>query len=126
MLQPGIKGKEFDRVTESNTAQALGSGLLPVYATPAMVTLMELTASKSVEPELEAGRGTVGTSLQIRHVSATPVGEQVWCESELIEVDGKRLVFDVKAYDKAGLIGEGTHERFLIDNERFLQKANAK
>jgi predicted thioesterase len=126
MLQAGIKAKEYETVTVANTAQALGSGLLPVFATPAMILLMESTASKSVEPYLEPGQGTVGTALQIKHVSATPVGMQVRCEIELTEIDGKRLVFSVKAYDRAGLIGEGIHERFIIDNERFLQRANAK
>jgi predicted thioesterase len=125
-MQVGIKGKQYSDVTEANTAAALGSGLLPVYATPAMVTLMELTASKSVEPYMEPEQGTVGTALQIKHVSATPVGIQVWCESELTEIDGKRLVFSVKAYDTAGLIGEGIHERFIINNEKFMARASAK
>jgi predicted thioesterase len=125
-MQVGIKGKQYSDVTEANTAAVLGSGLLPVYATPAMVTLMELTASKSVEPYMEPEQGTVGTALQIKHVSATPVGIQVWCESELTEIDGKRLVFSVKAYDTAGLIGEGIHERFIINNEKFMARASAK
>jgi len=104
----------------------MGSGTLPVFATPAMIALMENTAYKSVEDEMEEGAGTVGTLMNVKHVAATPVGMEVTCETKLIEVDRKRLVFEVKAYDAAGVIGEGTHERFIIDNERFLAKAEAK
>lgn len=125
-LKAGIKGNDSVMVEESNTAAAMGSGMLPVFATPAMVALMEKTASESVQPYLEEGCGSVGTSLNVKHVSATPLGMEVRCESELTEVDGRRLVFSVKAFDKAGLIGEGTHERFLIKNESFLKKAEQK
>lgn len=125
-LKAGIKGNDSVMVEESNTAAAMGSGMLPVFATPAMVALMEKTASESVQPYLEEGCGSVGTSLNVKHVSATPLGMEVRFESELTEVDGRRLVFSVKAFDKAGLIGEGTHERFLIKNESFLKKAEQK
>lgn len=97
-----------------------------VYATPCMIALVEKTAWESVAGNLEEGQGTVGTRLDVSHVSATPVGMKVWCETELIEIDGRRLVFAVKAYDEAGLIGEGTHERFIVWNERFQQKAEGK
>lgn len=125
-MQTGITGKQTITVTEDKTAQVVGSGTLPVYATPCMIALMENTASKSVEPELEAGQGTVGTLVQVKHTAATPVGMEVTCETKLIEVDRKRLVFEVRAYDAAGVIGEGTHERFMIDNDRFMEKAEAK
>ena len=110
-MQIGITGKQTITVTEEKTAQAMGSGTLPVFATPAMIALMENTASKSVETELDEGTGTVGTLINVKHVAATPVGMDVTCETKLVEVDRKRLVFEVKAYDAAGVIGEGTHER---------------
>lgn len=125
-MQTGITGKQTITVTEDKTARVMGSGTLPVYATPCMIALMENTASMSVEPELEAGQGTVGTLVQVKHTAATPVGMEVTCETKLIEVDRKRLVFEVRAYDAAGVIGEGTHERFIIDNDRFMEKAEAK
>lgn len=126
MLKAGIKNKREITVTEELTAKAMGSGELRVYATPAMIALMEQTSYESVAKELEDGRGTVGTALDIRHVSATPVGMKVYCESELINVDGRALTFQVKAYDEKGLIGEGTHQRFVIDNDKFQAKAEKK
>ncbi len=125
-MESGIKGRTEIVVTPKESAKTLGSGLLEVYATPAMIALMEGCASQSVAPYLEEGFGTVGTALNVKHLSATPMGMKVYCESELTEVDGRRLVFSVKAYDEAGLIGEGTHERFIINNEKFLAKVNAK
>ena len=125
-MDTGIKNKMEIVVTEDRTAKAMGSGELPVFATPAMIALVEETCWKSVADELESGQGTVGTMLDVRHVSATPVGMKVWCESELVGVDGRKLTFSVKVFDEAGLVGEGTHERFIIDNKRFLEKAAAK
>lgn len=126
MLETGIKGMQEVLVTEANSAKTMGSGTLDVFATPAMIALMEKTAWKSVAEHLEEGNGSVGTELNVKHVSATPLGMTVRCESELIEVDGRRLVFKVAAYDEAGLIGEGTHERFVVNNEKFQGKANSK
>ena len=126
MLEPGIKGRQEVIVTKENTAAALGSGLLDVFATPAMIALMEGTAWKSVADQLEEGEGTVGTRLDVAHLSATPLGMKVYCESELVQVDGRKLVFKVAAYDEAGLIGEGTHERFIVKTEKFQAKAEAK
>lgn len=126
MLEAGIKGAQQVQVTETNTALAMGSGILQVFATPAMIALMEETAWKSVERELDAGSGTVGTKLEISHLAATPLGLTVRCESELLFVEGRKLTFKVSAYDDAGLIGEGIHERFIVDNERFQTKADAK
>lgn len=126
MLEIGIKGYQEVQVTEENTAAALGSGLLKVFATPAMIALMECTAWKSVADQLEDGEGTVGTHLDVAHLAATPMGMKITCESELIEVDGRKLVFKVAAYDEAGLIGEGTHERFIVKNEKFQAKAESK
>ena len=126
MLTIGIKGREEVMVTEENTAKAMGSGTLDVFATPAMTALMEKTAWKSVAPFLEDGDGTVGTLLQITHDAPTPLGMKVFCESELLEIDGRRLVFHVAAFDAKGKIGEGRHERFVINNERFAAKAEKK
>ncbi|MDD6504213.1 MAG: thioesterase family protein, partial [Lachnospiraceae bacterium] len=113
-------------VTEEMAAKNVGSGTLMVFATPAMIALMEKTAWESVQPELEEGSGTVGTALNVKHVAATPMGMKVTCETELIKVEGRALTFSIKAYDEAGLIGEGTHERFVVYNEKFQAKADAK
>lgn len=126
MLEKGIKGEQKVEVVYENTATAVGSGVLKVFATPCMLALMEKTACDSVIPYLDEGWGSVGTEVNIKHVSATPIGMTVRCESELVEVDGRRLVFTVKAYDEAGLIGEGTHERFIVNNEKFQSKTDAK
>ena len=126
MLETGIKGKKEIIVTEDKTAKAMGSGTLDVFATPAMIALMENTAYESVAAGLEPGSGTVGTALNVKHVSASPVGMKITCETELIKVDGRALTFSVKAYDEAGLIGEGEHERFIIFEEKFQKKANEK
>ena len=125
-MEIGITGSQTITVTAEQTAAHLGSGELAVFGTPFMIALMENTAYKSVQPHLQEGQGTVGTLLNVKHVSATPVGMEVRCETRLIEIDRKRLVFEAKAYDACGLIGEGIHERFIIDNERFMQKTNAK
>lgn len=125
-MNPGIKGTSEIVVTEELTAMKIGSGLLPVYATPMMIALIENTAASSVQPYLEAGQGTVGIKVDVAHLSATPIGMRVRAESELTEVDRRRLVFTVRAWDEAGLIAEGTHERFVIDNEKFMRKAAAK
>jgi len=126
MLKEGIKGTNEIIVTQELSAKNVGSGLLPVYATPSMIALMENTAFESVAQYLEEGCGTVGTSLNVKHVAATPIGMKVSCQTELIKVDGRALTFEVKAYDECGLIGEGTHERFIITEEKFLSKANDK
>lgn len=126
MLQLGIKGRQEVMVTEDNSAAALGSGLLDVFATPAMIALMEKTSFMSVAPYMNDGEGTVGTALNIKHTAATPLGMRVYCESELVEVDGRRLVFHVEAFDESGKIGEGEHERFVINNEKFMMKALKK
>ena len=126
MIQTGIKGRREETVTPEMSAARVGSGLVDVLATPMMVALIEKTCLESVHPHLEAGQGTVGTLVNVSHVSATPVGKRVWCESELVEVDRRRLVFRVKAYDDCGLIGEGTHERFIIDTAKFMEKINNK
>lgn len=126
MLEAGIKGTRTATVNGENTAKAMGSGTLDVFATPALIALMEETCWRSVANELEEGCGTVGTLLEIKHTAPTPVGMEVICESVLTEVDGRRLVFEVTAHDAKGVVGEGSHERFIIQNEKFQTKANAK
>ena len=125
-LSHGVRGTQAELVTEKNIASALGSGGLAVYATPCMITLMEYCAMESVKPYLPEGSSTVGTLINVKHLAATPVGMRIRCETELIEVDRRRLVFLCRAYDEAGLIGEGTQERFIVDNAKFMEKTQAK
>lgn len=122
----GLKGRAETVVNESNTAQAACSGALPVFGTPFLCALMEEAAWKSIAPHLEPGQSTVGTRLNVSHDSATPVGMKVWAESEVTQVDGKRLVLNVTAFDEKGPIGQGTHERFIVTDERFLAKTAGK
>ena len=122
----GLKGRAETVVSDSNTAQAACSGALAVFGTPFMCALMEEASWKSVAPHLEPGQSTVGTSLNITHDSATPVGMKVWAESEITEIDGKRLVLKVTAFDEKGPIGQGIHERFIVTDERFLAKTGKK
>lgn len=125
-IEIGIKNTKELMVTDELTAAKMGSGLAPVYATPCMIALIEGTAAESVETFLEEGKGTVGTKVEVEHLAATPVGMKVRCETELIEVDRKRLLFKAEVYDETGLVGKGQHERFIIDNARFMEKVQAK
>lgn len=122
----GMKGRAECVVTEENTAAAVGSGLVPVFATPYMVALMENAAVNAVQPALAEGEGTVGTRLDVTHDAATPIGMKVWAEAEVTAVDRKKLTLSVRAFDEAGPIGGGVHERFIITVDRFLAKAEAK
>ncbi len=126
MVTIGLKGHLEQMVTDEVTADRIGSGLVKVFATPMMIALIEQTCNESVVPFLDEGQGTVGTHVDVSHCAATPVGMKVWCDSELVEVDRRRLVFAVKAYDECGLIGEGRHERFIIDSAKFQAKIDAK
>lgn len=125
-METGIIGQEELIVNEMNTAEALGSGSLAVFATPAMIALMEKTARLSVAPFLEDGQSTVGTLVNVKHLSASPVGMKITCRTELKEIDRRRLVFHVEYSDEAGIIGEGEHERFIIDEAKFMAKTEAK
>ena len=125
-LEKGVRGEAELTVTPAHTAAALESGCLAVLGTPAMIALMERCAETSVCAYLDVGCSTVGTHIDVRHVSATPVGAQVRCETELTEVDGRRLTFACRAFDSAGLIGEGAQERVVVQNDLFLHKAEAK
>jgi len=126
MLEVGIKGSASFLVEESKTAKVVGSGNVELLSSPMMIALMEKAAWTSVAPYLPEGAGTVGILLEVRHVKPTPVGMRVSAESELIEIKGKRLVFRITASDEQGLIGEGIHERAMVDEVSFQEKAQGK
>lgn len=125
-LHIGMRGTMIRKVDEASTAASFGSGGVRVLATPVMIGLMEGAACSAIHPFMEEGKTTVGTTIEIKHLSATPVGMNVSANAELLEIDGRRLVFKVEAFDDKEKIGEGIHERFIIDAERFIQKAEAK
>ena len=128
MIYIGTKFQLEQVVTNELTAAAVGSGLLPVFGTPYMIGLMENAAQSVLGVFLEEGQGSVGTHLDIKHTAPTPVGMKVWVEAEVTAVseNGKMVDFVLKAWDEKGPIGEGTHTRAIINNERFLAKCNAK
>ena len=125
-MEKGIKNTKTIIVTADKTAEAMGSGTLSVFATPAMVALMENAAAESVEALVGEGNTTVGTVINVKHLSADPIGVEVTCESELVEVDGRRLTFEIKVFDREGAVGEAYHERFVIDKARFVDKVQKK
>mgnify|MGYP003290393476 CR=1 FL=1 len=122
----GIKGEAFTTVEREDTAYEVGSGSLLVYATPCMIALMEGAACEALAPCLPEDKTSVGTQLTVSHISATPVGMEVRAEAEVIAVDKSIVTFKVSAYDEAGLIGEGTHQRAVITTQRFLDKTYGK
>ena len=122
----GMKGEVTALVEREDTAAEVGSGSLLVYATPCMIALMEGAACEAIGEALPEGQSSVGIELNIKHISATPVGLEVRAEAEVTEVDGKIISFDIKAYDEAGLIGEGTHKRALINAQKFLDRTYSK
>lgn len=126
MLNKGIKNTITINVTQDKTAKVMGSGTLDVFATPAMVALMEQTAAQSVQDLLDDGITSVGTKINVEHLSADPVGIEVTCQSTLVEVDNRKLCFDIVVSDKHGIVGKAYHERFLIKSESFMTKTNAK
>ena len=121
-MEIGLKYQSKVVVAEGNTALALGSGDMAVFATPAMIALMENAAMNAVAPALAEGSTTVGTMMKSSHIKASKVGSEITAEAELVAVEGRRLTFKVKAWDEQGTIGEGEHERFIVDRERFLSK----
>ena len=121
-LQVGMHGDASLVVGEAQTAAAFGAGGVQVLGTPVMIGLMENAAWRLVQPALEPGETTVGTLVNVRHLAATPVGREVTATAELIEIDGRRLVFRVTARDDKQLIGEGVHERSRVLLERFLAR----
>jgi predicted thioesterase len=125
-LEPGAKARVEMTVEYKDTAKAVASGLAEVFATPSMIALMENAAYTAVQPLLPEGMSTVGTRIDAKHMAATPVGLKVWAEAVLVDVDRRKLTFDIEAYDEAEKIGEARHERFVIDEEKFLSRAEAK
>ncbi len=125
-LIPGLLGEKRIVVTEEYSAKHLGSGNVMVLATPAMIMLMERTALSSVDPLLPVGQRTVGTWLDVKHLAATPLGMTVRIHTELLEVEGRRLKFRVEAFDDVEKVGEGLHERFIIDVDKFQKKLAEK
>jgi predicted thioesterase len=125
-LTIGMKAAKAEKVTNDNTAMKYGSGGIEVYATPAMIGLMEGACLMAVDPFLPEGMATVGIDLSIKHLAATPIGMTVRAEAELTGIEGKKLVFKVQAFDDKELIGTGTHDRFIIDLNKFLQKVEDK
>nr|WP_148228199.1 thioesterase family protein [Syntrophobotulus glycolicus] len=123
-MEIGAKGKSETVVTEKVTAKTLGSGTLDVLATPIMVAIMENAATRALD--LPEGQTSVGTYLEIKHLAATPVGMKVWAVAEITGIEGRKLSFKIEAYDEKEKIGEGEHERFIINAEKFLEKAYAK
>ena len=121
-INEGIENKLVKTVTEADLAANCGSGLLPVFATPALVAFMEQTAHTSVEKLLPEGYTTVGIEIDIKHQKATPIGMQVCCTSKLTKVDGKRLYFAIEAFDEVAKIGEATHIRYIVESQRFMAK----
>ena len=122
----GMKGVAETDVEKEDTAAEVGSGSLLVYATPCMVALMEGAACEAIEEAIGEGQTTVGIELNIKHLSATPVGMEVRAEATVTAVEGKIISFDIQAFDESGLIGEGTHKRALVNSEKFLEKTYSK
>ncbi len=125
-MKNDIRNELLLKVTNEKTAKSMGSGTLDVFATPALIALMEQTAAESVEKELENGQTSVGTLINMQHLAATPVGMEVTCKSVLTAVEGRKLIFEIEAFDEAGLIGKAHHERFVVDGERFVEKTYGK
>ena len=122
----GLKNSAEDFVTEKNTAQALGSGSLKVFATPAMIRLIEKAAAELAEKNLPPESTSVGISLDVKHTAPTPIGLKVRADVTIISVDGRKIIFEVAAFDERGEIGRGSHERFIVDRKKFQDKADAK
>lgn len=122
MIEVGLKHESQTVVSTTNTANTLGSGDMEVFATPAMIALMENAAMIAVAPYLDEGASTVGIEMATSHIKASPIGATITASAELISAEGRKLSFKVKAWDEQGVIGEGNHTRFVVDRERFLSK----
>ncbi len=125
-LIPGLSGELEHLVKEEDTASQWGSGLVPVFSTPALVGLMESAAVKALEGSLQAGQTSVGSRIDVRHLAATPVGMKIRARAELTAIEGRKLTFKVQAWDEVDLVGEADHERFLVDEARFIARVKAK
>lgn len=125
-MEIGMKCTMTKRVTDDVTAASFREGLMPVLATPYLIAFLEDTAAQCVEGELPDTQITLGTMVNVKHLSAAPVGDEVTCEAVLTNIDRRRLMFDVRCWDDAGIISEGTHERFIADIAPFLERTYAK
>lgn len=125
-LAPGLAGESAQLVTEALTAATYASGLVPAFATPALVGLMETAAFNASQPHLDAGQTSVGVEVNIKHLAATPVGMKVRARAEVTAVQGRRISFSVEAWDEVEKIGEGTHTRVIVDEAKFNERFNAK
>jgi fluoroacetyl-CoA thioesterase len=125
-LVPGLIGEAATVVTETDTAGHWGSGSVPVFGTPALVGLMEGAAVQALAGHLPPGRTSVGGRIDVHHLAPTPVGMRAHARAELLEAEGRRLVFHLEAWDEVEQIGRATHERFIVDEERFVGQAKAK
>lgn len=122
MLEPGIRHHKEIATDASHSARSYGSGLVDVFATPAMIALMENTALESIQPFIQEGFTTVGTEINVKHLKATPIGMKVTGESFIREVKYPKIIFEVHAWDEKGLIGIGTHTRVIVDEKSFMEK----
>jgi len=125
-LVPGLQAELEHTVTDADSAAHWGSGLVPVFSTPALVGLMESAAVAALSGQLAPGQTTVGARIDVRHLAATPIGMQVRARAELKSVEGRKLIFKIQAWDAVELIGEADHERFVVDETRFLARLQAK
>jgi predicted thioesterase len=125
-LQPGLSAEITISVSQAETAAHLGSGLVPVYATPALVALMENAAVRALEGHLPPGHTSVGIQIDLRHLAATPVGMQVRARAELTGVQGRKLSFHIQAWDEVEQVGEADHVRVVVNEESFMTKTNTK
>ena len=125
-LRVGLAGEAHSTVDDTRSAQAMGSGDVPVFATPAMIALMEEAATNALRPALAAGQTSVGVRVDVRHLSATPIGALVRAQARVTQVEGRRISFRVTADDGSETIGEGLHERMIVDRERFIQRTQSK
>lgn len=126
MIKSGLKGEATMVVAVGNTAIEVGSGSVPVFATPMLVAIMENAAINALKGNLEEGSTTVGVEISLKHLAATPIGMTVRAEAELTEVEGRQLTFRLEAFDDVEKVGEGTHRRFILDQEKFIKKSNIK
>jgi len=125
-LAPGLSGEAAITVSDSETAANLGSGSISVYATPAMVALMENAAVRAVEGHMTPGQTTVGSQIDVRHTAATPVRMQVRAKAELVEVQGRKLTFRIQVWDEVEQVGEATHVRYIVEEDKFMDRVRKK
>jgi fluoroacetyl-CoA thioesterase len=125
-IRVGLIGEAITTVTSDLTAVTMGSGSVNVYATPAMIALMEAAAVSAIDPYLLEGRTSVGIDINVQHLSATPVGERITAMAEVTRIDGKRVILEVRAWDEREIIGQGTHTRYIINIDEFMARVNDK